>query len=129
MDSVAEVLDVVGERWALLVVREVSIGLRRFDEIQAAIGAPRTVLAERLRRLTAAGILATRNYQVPGARARSEYTLTVKRSASKFSVDDPIGYNQSGPAAQFTSDGRHLAPSHQTPDRQNQRNPNHQSAR
>ena len=76
MDSVAEVLDVVGERWALLVVREVSIGLRRFDEIQAAIGAPRTVLAERLRRLTAAGILATRNYQVPGARARSEYTLT-----------------------------------------------------
>lgn len=76
VDSVANVLEVVGERWALLVVREVSIGLRRFDEIQAAIGAPRTVLADRLRRLTAAGILATRIYQVPGSRSRLEYTLT-----------------------------------------------------
>jgi len=76
IDGLAGVLEVVGERWALLVVREVSIGLRRFDEIQAATGAPRTVLSDRLRRLTAAGILATRTYQVPGSRARSEYTLT-----------------------------------------------------
>src|SRR5664279_3395314 len=76
VDSLSGVLEVVGERWALLVVREVSLGLRRFDEIQAATGAPRTVLADRLRRLTTAGILGTRGYQVPGARARTEYTLT-----------------------------------------------------
>jgi DNA-binding HxlR family transcriptional regulator len=75
-DSLAEVLEVVGERWALLVVREVSLGVRRFDEVQAATGAPRTVLSDRLRRLTVAGILATRSYQVPGSRARLEYTLT-----------------------------------------------------
>jgi DNA-binding HxlR family transcriptional regulator len=72
----ATVLSVVGERWALLIVREVSLGLRRFDEIQSATGAPRTVLSDRLRRLTAAGILGTRSYQLPGARARVEYTLT-----------------------------------------------------
>jgi len=76
VDSLSGVLELVGERWALLVVREVSLGLRRFDEIQAATGAPRTVLSDRLRRLMAAGILGTRGYQVPGARARVEYTLT-----------------------------------------------------
>jgi DNA-binding HxlR family transcriptional regulator len=69
-------LSLVGERWALLVVREVSLGRHRFDEIQAATGAPRAVLSDRLRRLTAAGILATRSYQSPGHRARSEYVLT-----------------------------------------------------
>ena len=72
----AGVLEVVGERWALLVVREVSLGLRRFDAIQAATGAPRTVLSDRLRRLTGAGILATRSYQNPGSRARIEYVVT-----------------------------------------------------
>jgi DNA-binding HxlR family transcriptional regulator len=75
-DCVANVLEVVGERWALLVVREVALGLRRFDEIQAATGMPRGVLADRLQRLTEAGIFAPRPYQIPGTRARSEYTLT-----------------------------------------------------
>lgn len=75
-DSLADVLDVVGERWALLVVREVALGLRRFDEILAATRMPRGVLSDRLQRLTAAGILATRPYRIPGARARVEYTLT-----------------------------------------------------
>ena len=70
------VLDVVGERWALLVVREVALGLRRFDEVRAATGMPRAVLADRLQRLTSAGVLATRPYRIPGARARVEYTLT-----------------------------------------------------
>jgi len=76
MDGLAGVVEIVGERWALLVVREVSLGLRRFDEIQAATGAPRTVLSDRLRRLTTAGIFATRAYQLPGARSRLEYTLS-----------------------------------------------------
>ncbi|WP_231134265.1 winged helix-turn-helix transcriptional regulator [Motilibacter deserti] len=75
-DRVADVLAVIGERWALLVVREVALGLRRFDEIQAATGAPRAALSDRLHRLTEAGVLRTRPYQVPGSRARLEYTLT-----------------------------------------------------
>ena len=76
VNNLGDVLEVVGERWALLVVREVSLGVRRFEEIQTATAAPRAVLSDRLRRLTAAGILSTRTYQVPGARARQEYTLT-----------------------------------------------------
>jgi DNA-binding HxlR family transcriptional regulator len=75
-DCVSDVLEVVGERWALLVVREVALGLRRFDEIQATTGMPRGVLSDRLQRLTEAGILATRPYRIPGRRARLEYTLT-----------------------------------------------------
>ena len=75
-DGLTKVLEVVGERWSLLVVREISLGLRRFDAIQAATGAPRTVLSDRLRRLTAAGIVQTRDYQVPGSRPRLEYTLS-----------------------------------------------------
>jgi DNA-binding HxlR family transcriptional regulator len=69
-------LRVVAERWALLVVREISLGRRRFDELQAATGAPRAVLADRLRRLVDAGILSTRRYQAPGRRAHAEYVLT-----------------------------------------------------
>lgn len=76
VDSVAEVLDIAGDRWALLIVREVALGLRRFGEVQAATGAPRTILSDRLRKLTTAGILATRPYQLPGSRSRLEYTLT-----------------------------------------------------
>ena len=75
-DSLARVLEVLGERWSLLVVREISLGLHRFDAIQGATGAPRTVLSDRLRRLTSAGILEARSYQVPGARPRAEYLLS-----------------------------------------------------
>lgn len=76
MSGIAGVLEVLGDRWALLVVREVSLGRRRFDEIHDASGAPRTVLADRLRRLVSAGVLGTREYQRPGSRAHREYTLT-----------------------------------------------------
>ncbi|SOE03825.1 winged helix-turn-helix transcriptional regulator [Blastococcus haudaquaticus] len=75
-DGVAGVLALVGERWALQVVRDVSLGLRRFNELEAATGAPRTVLSDRLRRLVDAGVLDTRPYQVPGSRVRTEYVLT-----------------------------------------------------
>lgn len=76
LKNLAVTLGVVGERWALLIVREVSIGLRRFDELQQATGAPRAVVADRLRRLTSAGILLTRPYRTPGSRERQEYALT-----------------------------------------------------
>jgi DNA-binding HxlR family transcriptional regulator len=73
---VARTLDVVGERWALLVLREIFLGVRRFEPIRAATGAPRAVLADRLRGLVAAGVLRQRDYQEPGARVRQEYLLT-----------------------------------------------------
>lgn len=70
------VLHVVGDRWALQIVREIALGLRRFDEIQSATGAPRTVLSDRLHRLVEAAILTTRPYQMPGRRTQREYLLT-----------------------------------------------------
>lgn len=74
--TLTDVMAVLGERWTLLVVREVGLGVRRFDELAEATGAPRAVLSDRLRRLVEAGVLDQRGYQVPGTRPRREYALT-----------------------------------------------------
>ncbi|WP_040816605.1 winged helix-turn-helix transcriptional regulator [Nocardia concava] len=74
--SVAATLELIGEQWSLLALREVFLGVRRFDAIQEATGAPRAVLVRRLRGLVEAGILERRDYREPGARTRQEYRLT-----------------------------------------------------
>jgi DNA-binding HxlR family transcriptional regulator len=74
--SIARTLDLVGERWSLLVIREVALGVHRFDAIRAATGAPRAVLSDRLRTLVAAGVLERRDYTDRGSRTRQEYRLT-----------------------------------------------------
>ena len=74
--SVARTLEVIGERWSLLVLREVFLGVRRFDAIRAATGAPRAVLADRLNSLVEAGILVRCDYRDDGSRTRHEYRLT-----------------------------------------------------
>lgn len=61
--SIADALTLVGEKWSLLVVREVVYGMHRFDEIQRGTGAPRDVLTARLRRLVEAGVLYREPYQ------------------------------------------------------------------
>jgi DNA-binding HxlR family transcriptional regulator len=71
---VAEALGVVGEKYAILVLREVFYGVRRFDEIQRNTGAPRDVLTARLRRLVDAGVLSRRQYSERPP--RFEYRLT-----------------------------------------------------
>ena len=72
--SIARALAVVGEKWALLAVREVFLGNRRFDEMIRRTGAPRDTLAARLRTLVAAGILERSQYAEHPA--RYEYRLT-----------------------------------------------------
>ena len=72
--SIARTLEVVGEKWALLAIREVFLGDRRFDEMVRRTGAPRDTLAARLRTLVATGILEKRQYSEHPA--RSEYHLT-----------------------------------------------------
>jgi DNA-binding HxlR family transcriptional regulator len=72
--SIARTLDIVGEKWALLAIREVFLGNRRFDEMVRHTGAPRDTLAARLRTLTGAGILERRPYSEHPA--RFEYYLT-----------------------------------------------------
>ncbi|MEV6117375.1 helix-turn-helix domain-containing protein [Streptomyces sp. NPDC052109] len=60
--SIADALALVGEKYSLLVLREVFLGNGRFDQLVRNIGAPRDVLAARLRRLVDAGILTKRVY-------------------------------------------------------------------
>jgi DNA-binding HxlR family transcriptional regulator len=72
--SVARTLEIVGEKWALLAVREVFLGNRRFDEMVRRTGAPRDTLAARLRTLVDAGILERQPYSEHPA--RFEYRLT-----------------------------------------------------
>ena len=72
--SVARTLDIVGEKWALLAVREVFLGNRTFDEMVRRTGAPRDTLAARLRTLVGAGILERRQYREHPA--RFDYHLT-----------------------------------------------------
>jgi DNA-binding HxlR family transcriptional regulator len=74
--SIAGALEVVGERWSLLIVRNVFLGLRRFDQIQANLGIARNVLQARLQRLIEQGVLERRPYQQRPP--RYEYFLTEK---------------------------------------------------
>lgn len=69
-------MDVLGDRWSILVLREVLNGVRRFDDIQAHIGVSRSVLSQRLRSLVQAGVLERRAYRPDGDRERHEYRLT-----------------------------------------------------
>jgi DNA-binding HxlR family transcriptional regulator len=76
--TIAAALRSVGEKWTFYVLREAFNGIRRFDDMQRRTGAPRQVLADRLARLVADGILRKVPYQEAGQRARSEYRLTRK---------------------------------------------------
>ena len=73
---IAHCLDVVGDRWTLLIVREALRGATRFSEFRDALGIPRDVLTARLVTLVEGGALARRSYQQPGERARDEYVVT-----------------------------------------------------
>ncbi|MEU8396102.1 helix-turn-helix domain-containing protein [Nonomuraea sp. NPDC048892] len=72
--SLASALEVIGERWTLLVVRDAMYGVRRFGDFQAHLDIPKAVLSQRLSALVAAGVLERRRYQ--DAPPRDEYVLT-----------------------------------------------------
>jgi DNA-binding HxlR family transcriptional regulator len=76
--TVGRTLAILGERWTLVVLREVVNGVRRFDDISRHSGMPRQVLSNRLALLVEQGILRRAPYQDPGERARHEYRLTEK---------------------------------------------------
>jgi DNA-binding HxlR family transcriptional regulator len=73
--SIARTLDVVGEPWSPLILRDVWVGLNRFDQLQADLGISRKVLTERLNHLVEHGVLERRPYD---RRPRYEYVLTEK---------------------------------------------------
>ncbi|WP_412739492.1 winged helix-turn-helix transcriptional regulator [Krasilnikovia sp. MM14-A1259] len=72
--SVARTLEVLGERWTLLVVRDALNGLSRFEEFQHSLGVARNVLADRLKRLVEAGVLERVRYCERPERFRYELT-------------------------------------------------------
>ncbi|MFG2953626.1 winged helix-turn-helix transcriptional regulator [Streptomyces sp. NPDC048291] len=75
---VQRTLDVVGEKWTLLILRDAVNGVHRFDDFRRHIGLSESVLSSRLRKLVSADILKTVPYQEPGSRSRNEYHLTRK---------------------------------------------------
>jgi DNA-binding HxlR family transcriptional regulator len=74
--SIGRVLDIVGEKWTFQVLREVFLGVRRFEDIHSHGGIPRQVLSKRLASLVEAGLLRKVPYREDGARERHEYRLT-----------------------------------------------------
>jgi DNA-binding HxlR family transcriptional regulator len=72
--AVAQTLDIVGERWTLLIVSYLFFGLRRYSDVRKRLGISPAVLTQRLGRLVDEGIVT----RVPGAGAHEEYELTAK---------------------------------------------------
>ena len=97
--SVAAALNLIGEKWTLLAVREIAFGNKRFDAIARNTGAPRDRLAARLRTLEAAGVVERRLYSEHPPRYEYELTqagqelrpvLTVLRGwGDRWAVDSP----------------------------------------
>ncbi len=83
--SIAGALELIGDRWALLVIRDLSLGLRRYDDLRASTGIPAATLASRLKHLETGGIVERVRYRERPP--RDEYRLTAKgRDLWKVSV-------------------------------------------
>jgi DNA-binding HxlR family transcriptional regulator len=76
--TIARTLGILGEKWTFIVLRDVFLGIRRFDDFIEHTGIPRQVLTNRLATLVAQGLLRRETYQEPGTRTRGEYRLTDK---------------------------------------------------
>jgi DNA-binding HxlR family transcriptional regulator len=74
--NLSKSFELIGDRWTLLILRSAFWGLRRFDDFQADIDVPRSVLSNRLAALVESGIMERREYREAGQRARIEYPLT-----------------------------------------------------
>lgn len=83
MTDLAAALDVVGSRWALLVVEQLLEGPRRYGDLQRALGAPTNMLATRLRELEHAGVLT----RLPLRHNTRAYALTERGLALREAID------------------------------------------
>ncbi|WP_144712983.1 helix-turn-helix domain-containing protein [Curtobacterium pusillum] len=73
---IARSLDVLGEKWTLMIVRDALAGSTRFSQFQQSLGIPREVLTARLGSLVEGGVLERNAYKPEGGRVRDEYVLT-----------------------------------------------------
>lgn len=76
--ALAKAVEDIGDRWSLLILREAVFGVMRYEDIRQDLGIPRSVLTDRLARLTARGLLEKQSYREAGARQRFAYVLTAK---------------------------------------------------
>jgi DNA-binding HxlR family transcriptional regulator len=76
--TIGATVDMIGEKWTFLVLREAFSGVRRFADMQRRTRAPRQILSDRLSRLVDEGLLRKVPYQERGQRSRLEYRLTDK---------------------------------------------------
>jgi len=76
--TIARAMEVLGEKWTVVVLREIFNGVRRFADLRERTGIPRQVLTNRLASLVDHGLLRREPYREPGARLRHEYRLTAK---------------------------------------------------
>jgi DNA-binding HxlR family transcriptional regulator len=76
--SIGRAMDIVGNRSAMLIMREALLGTRRFDDFVRRVGIGEPAMAARLRELVAAGLLERTPYREQGQRTRYEYQLTPK---------------------------------------------------
>jgi DNA-binding HxlR family transcriptional regulator len=74
--NLARSFELIGDRWTLLILRSALYGVRRFDDFQADLDIPRSVLSSRLAGLAGTGIMERREYREDGQRTRVEYPLT-----------------------------------------------------
>jgi len=98
--SLAAALDVLGERWSLLALREIGYGVHRFARIAGYTGASRDILADRLRKLEAAGVIERRQYSEHPPRHEYHFTdagrelfpvmLALAQWGDKWAVDTPF---------------------------------------
>jgi DNA-binding HxlR family transcriptional regulator len=76
--SLGRAMGILGDKWTVLILRELFMGIRRFDDLRVRTEIPRQILTNRLARLVEHGVLRREPYREPGARAREEYRLTQK---------------------------------------------------
>src|SRR5258707_7042308 len=86
--SLASSLEVVGQRWPLLILRDAFYGVQRFDDFASHLKLPRAVLSERLKSLTAAGLVE----RGTGSTGRGEYRLSAKGTALWPAVRALLGW-------------------------------------
>lgn len=74
--TIGRAMTILGEKWTIVVLREIFNGVRRFDDMRERTHIPRQVLTNRLAMLVERGVLRREPYREPGARVRHEYRLT-----------------------------------------------------
>jgi DNA-binding HxlR family transcriptional regulator len=108
--SIARSTQLLGDRWTVLVVRDLFNGVRRFDALQSHLGIARDILTKRLGNLVDAGLVERREYREEGARLRYEYALT---SAGRELKPVLIALMDFGDAHLATEDGPPMALTHE----------------